>query len=365
MPESAAILLSRQALRPCARTAWVRRAREAVELLKEKRITLLSSTGMTTWELLTAQASLYKIPVNIYLVCSPNEDFSRRRALCIEEFDLDGNDTEFTPILINDIKLSKEDKMSLRDRRIIDAADILMPLSINPDGNMARLLEQYGDKEILRDFEIKYEKRQNTLAYEIDPMRLSTEIVSAGDKYLFHWTRTFNTAWPGERLIDFYRAVLINPVYPRGAFETLMRILTMKKIMASGRHMPGDVKTVSFSASSPVELLPLMTWRARYRQMSFEPYGLGVRKETALAHGVQPVRYYEKKRLVDIEKNDRWLYQSAGLISDWRREKEYRFRGDFIFDYIKPNDIIAVCRTKNEARALENTAGFNTISFTE
>ena len=363
--KTAAVLLSRQALRPCARTNWVRRAREAVELLKEKRLTLLSSSGMTTWEMLTALASIYKIPVNMYLICSSNEDFYRQQAFLIEQFDLDENNTDFTPVLITDDGNLKEDKMTARDKHIIEDADLLIPVSIKKDGNMARLLKQNGGKEIMRDFEITYEKRQSPLTYKIDPARLSADIVSLNDKYLFHWTRTFNTAWPGERLIDFYRDILSRPVYPRSAFETLKRILTDKKIAASGRHMPGGEKTVSFSASSPVELLPLMKWRARYRQMSFEPYGLGIRRETALARGVRPVRYYEKKLPAEIEKDKRWLCQSAGRISDWRREKEYRWRGDFFFDDIPSDDIIAVCLNKNEARALENTTGLKTISFTE
>ena len=319
LPKAAAVLLSRQALRPCARTNWVRRAREAVELLKENRLVLLSSTGMTTWEMLTALASIHKIPVKMYLICSSIEDFSRQRASVLEQFDLDKNYVEFTPVLTNDNDDSKEDKMTVRDKRIIEDTDILIPLSIRKGGNMSRLLEQNDGKEIIRDFEITYEKRQNPLAYEIDPARLSADIVSLNDRYLFHWTRTFNTAWPGERLIDFYRDILTSPVYPRSAFDTLKRILTLKKIIASGRHMPGGERTVSFSASSPVELLPLMTWRARYRQMSFEPYGLGIRRETALARGLLPVRYYEKKPPVDIDKDKRWLCQSAGRISDWRR----------------------------------------------
>ena len=365
LPKTAALLLSRQALRPCARTNWVRRALEAVKLLKENRLVLLSSTGMTTWEMLTTLGSIYKMPVNLYLICSSNEDFSRQREYAFEQFDLDDNNTEFTPVLIEDNDYSKEDKMTARDKRIIEAADLLIPVSIKKGGNMARLLKQNGGKEIIRDFEITYEKRQKPLAYEIDPSRLSADIFSLSDKYLFHWTRTFNTAWPGERLIDYYRDILSNPVYPRSAFDTLKRILTLRKIISSGKHMPGGVQTVSFSASSPVELLPLMKWRARYRQMSFEPYGLGIRRETTLERGVLPVRYYEKKPPVEIDKEEHWLCQSIGRVSDWRREKEYRLRGDFYFDDIKTDDIVAVCLYKKEARALENATDFRSVAFTE
>ncbi len=66
-PNTAAILLSRQPLRPCGQTPWVTKVVEAVSWIREQKLTLLSSVGMQTWEMITAVGSRLNLDMNIYL----------------------------------------------------------------------------------------------------------------------------------------------------------------------------------------------------------------------------------------------------------------------------------------------------------
>jgi hypothetical protein len=111
--------------------------------------------------------------------------------------------------------------------------------------------------------------------------------------------------------------------------------------MASGEHV------VSFTGHSPQEFMPFMRWRKRYNEMSFEPYGIGIKRSKALAYGFEPVIYSDK-----IPKNDglhRWLYQTSGRRGNWLAEKEYRCSGSVHLNNFAIEDIIVICFHKDEA----------------
>ncbi len=359
------ILLSRQPLRPCSQTGWIRQSQAAVRRLKEDNYTLLSSVGMATWEMLTALASLHQMPLKLYLPAVSHEDFLKKKAYYRTQFDLADTLTEYMPVIIENRNKTKEEIWTQRDKRLVGEADLLLPVSIKEGGHISDLIKACPEKKISFDYKIDYEYRGIPLAYEIERGRIKAETAALAEQYLIHWTRTANTAWPEERLLDYYRDILKSEEYPRNARATLLRILTDKKIYASKKNMPARTATVSFSALSPLELQPLMKWRARYRQMAFEPYGLGIKKETALRRGVVPVGYYDRLDNRKKEYTRDWRYQSTGRITDWRNEKEYRFKGDFCFDGIANDDLIAVCRYGEEARMIETVTGIKTFSFTE
>ncbi|MCM2272625.1 MAG: hypothetical protein NDJ18_08750, partial [candidate division Zixibacteria bacterium] len=77
MARRAAILLSRQPLRPCGATPWVRNTVAAVRSLKERDLRICGSVGMQTWELITASAALEAVPLRCYLLTSNQPAASR------------------------------------------------------------------------------------------------------------------------------------------------------------------------------------------------------------------------------------------------------------------------------------------------
>ena len=108
-------------------------------------------------------------------------------------------------------------------------------------------------------------------------------------------------------------------------------------------------------------ILPLMKWRSRYRQMSFEPYGIGIEKTTAIQLGIVPVHYYRKKEYP--KDKPPWQLQSQGMKTDWKQEAEYRYPGDFNLSDIEPKKVAYFCHTRDEADFIEKSFGIRSYAF--
>ena len=362
---SAAILLSRQPLRPSGADAWVKQTRNAILWVKANSLVLHSSIGMQTWELITALASSEGIPLTL-LIPAPTEEYREMRRVALKQFHLDKENVTFRALLPDKGEVYDKHKfMQERDRLIVRNADVLLPLSIRPDGQMSRLLAEGRDegKPIIGSWKVEYETREKTLGYSIRDEHLTDEIRRCGDEYLVHWTRGSNSPWPTEDAIDYYLAIVRSKSYPRSGLDTLCSIVEKRKIVASSRNMPEHTPTVSFSCLPPRELAGLITWRARRRLMSFEPYGIGLEREYASKLGIQPVRYYNRDsdRPSDVPV---WLTQSTGVKTDWRQEREYRNKGDFEFSEIPKDKLVCFTRTEGQATQLQDATGIRTIGFT-
>lgn len=361
--KSAAILLSRQALRPSGTTAWIKQSVAAVRWVKNHQMTLCSSWGTQTWELLTALASMEKIPLIIFLPVT-GDDFQQLKQFITIQFELDSKLIRFVPIC-RERKISKESRWHQRDQAVFKAADILVPVSLRPDGFMNHCLHQQKlpGQIIETGFLIDYGKRKRSLSYRLPVKDINPRLHRIKDKYLIHWTRTTNMAWPTEKLIDYYRAVIESNDYPRSAFNTLINILMTRKIVASVKNMPSKTPTVSFSALHPVEVLPLIKWRARFRHMSFEPYGVGIEKNHAYSMGVLPVHYYDREKDRPQAVNYFWLLQSIGRKTDWQAEKEFRCLGDFDFSAVAKRWLCVFCYTPEEADIIKRKTKIRPIPF--
>ena len=103
-----------------------------------------------------------------------------------------------------------------------------------------------------------------------------------------------------------------------------------------------------------------MKWRARYREMSFEPFGIGIERDWALVNGIKPVDYKEKS---GKPQTDVWLSQSKGAISDWQKEDEYRCLGDFNLSRVPREKLAAFCLNKEEARLISTRFGVRSFPF--
>lgn len=349
-------------MHPHGGMSWVKNIVSAVKWLKRNNISLVSSCGMQTWEMVTAVASLNNIEQTIVVPAASESDFESLKAYLTDQFALDTSRVDFIPLIYD--TLSQKERQVLRDEKVVEACDILIPVSIKENGNMAKLLTQAlgKNKNVVTSFKTEYVKKEQPLAYKIDISQLNPKIKMIKNEYVVHWTRSANSAWPDERLIDYYRAVINSREYPRDAFSALMNIIESRCIKSSKKNMPGKVSAISFTGLSPVEVIPLMKWRARYRQMSFEPYGIGIKREYGLKLGIKPVLYYDKKE--DLPKTVlMWLTQSIGKFTDWRNEKEFRYLCDFHLEDIPENRLVLFTYTKEEACFLENKTGITTVSF--
>lgn len=319
---------------------------------------------MQTWELLTSLASLEQIEQTLFVPAADRDEFERLKKSAIAQFDLNPDLVDFVRVVCEEKNATKEKLWLQRDKMVLEAADVLIPISLRKEGHMDLLLSQFSrqGKRVEDRFRVDYQKRVQPMAYSIRTEQLNPELLQVANRYLIHWTKAANSAWPTERLIDYYKAVVECDSYPRSAFCTLMNILTTRKIVATPKNMPMGIPTVSFSGLPPIDVVPLIRWRSRFSQMSFEPYGIGIKKEYAMSKGVNPVRYYHKN-CEHPPDSEAWLWQSVGEKGDWRTEQEYRHKGDFDLTAIPSNRLLALCHTEREAGIIEKSAGLQAVSF--
>ncbi|MDG5815810.1 hypothetical protein QA601_12030 [Chitinispirillales bacterium ANBcel5] len=350
---SAVCLISRQPLYPNKKTAWVSTAQKAVSFLKDGGYTLITSTGMQTWELLTALGRQYSLPMKVLVPESDKKSFTDKSMQIRFQFDLSEQLTEFIPVSQT---IKATEFLKLRDRFAVESADLLLPLSIRPEGSFEKLLLNTDKKKVDWRFFTGYPKneRKGLKSYHLQELPESFR-----GRYFIHWTRSFKSAWPTEKLIDYYNDIINNEHYPRCAFETLKNIILSGKIVSSKRHMPKPFSCVSFTSSSPSQFSSLMRWRKRYREMSFEPYGIGVERTFGEKLGICAVKYQTYGK--ELHKNERWKYLNSSIKGDWKREQEYRFCGDFLLKGIPEHKLACFCPTEKECRELEERFGLKTF----
>ncbi len=360
MAGRAAILISRQSLRPSGQTPWVASTVKAISWVKANDLSLNSSVGMQTWELVTALASHDRIPLTLYIPSRFNQSNSSDEIT--RQFAPAADHVEFIPVHTAE-KDSKEQELTARDTQVVSDADVLLPISVRPGGHMHKLIDEARaqGKQIVEEFTVSWKQPREEIISHFDQCSINPEIDVYSSGYLIHWTRTPHGQWPGERAIDYYLEMSQCERFPRSAFDTLRRIVRDGRLLASPRHMPSNIPTVAFSALAPRDLIPLMRWRARYAEMSFEPYGIGIRKENASKLGIRPAIYYAGSKPAEFESSP-WLCQSIGTRTDWRQEAEYRHQGDLTLN-ISPRDIILFCKTAEEAEQLKLEFGIPAVNL--
>jgi len=218
-----------------------------------------------------------------------------------------------------------------------------------------------SDKTIIDSFMVHYESNAVPLKYSLSNNILNQKLISLKNEYVIHWTRSAKTCWPEETKDSYFNAMITSSHYPRGAFDTLKNMLITGRIRGSSSHIINNHRVVSFSGCSPEEFVPLMRWRSRYKCMSFEPYGIGIKKEFALRVGIRPVIYTDKT--ITEETDESWLYQSKGKIGNWVKEDEYRFKGDLALCDIPLSQLICFCLYEYQSNIIQELSGIRTIHF--
>lgn len=354
-------------MQPTGADDWVRRTVEAVEFVSHHNWMLLTSVGMPTWDIVTTLGVMANLPM---IICAPVPLGLDDKVVMGSWRDQFGwNDEIVFPapvIMVQGGPKATEMACSLRDHALIYEADVILPVSLRRGGNLQTMLIESKRPSARVDdrFAIPYTRSPKSVGYTIERHTLNPDLNKFENSWLIHWTRASNTAWPTERLCDFYHDIINTNDYPRSAYHTLRNILARKRIIASGRHMPSGEPCVSLSSLSPEQAVDLMRWRSRYRQMSFEPYGVAVPRELSERLNIAPVAYYDGRLPKDVSEADRWRWQSAGKIGDWTAEHEFRHRGDIDLSQIAKESLRVITRTQNEATAIEKEFGLESISMT-
>ncbi len=353
-----AIVNSRQSKRPCRRDPWVEGTCRAVTAYAERGAVFITSVGMNTWEL--AVYLVGKLGGRQVILtepsCEPGE--------IISSFELDPKRT----LILGPFDSGRRvviDSPHARDELAVSLADVVVPISIRPQGFFEKTLGAASSRGRAVDtlYATTFSPATDQPHYDFKAHRFNPALAVSWD-YLTHWTRSHHGPLPGETAASFYRDLLESNEYPRSALRVLQRIVREGCIRASDRFIRGGYAVVSLTAHDPITATKLMRWRRRYVYYNFEPYGIAVTREAALTHGVRPVVYGDDSVFEALIESDRPFFQKAGSkVADWTPEAEWRHRGDFLLSDLPKDQVRVFVFRPEEVNVISEAADLEVVSL--
>jgi hypothetical protein len=153
--------------------------------------------------------------------------------------------------------------------------------------------------------------------------------------WLSHTTRAIRGAWPDQSQ-DEYIAELLDSRggVPHTACESLLRIASQQRLIATGQGIRGGTRVVCFT-EVPLDDLPRMrVYRPHRGRWDFEPFGIAILREWLAQRGARPVIYGDEDTWQSLRASERPFFQRrtsvgrSGRAYDWSVEKEWRYMGD-------------------------------------
>ncbi|SYZ74832.1 hypothetical protein TRIP_C90460 [Candidatus Zixiibacteriota bacterium] len=360
------ILNSRQTLRPFGNDAWITNTEKAVLESKERGAIILTSIGMSSWEMTLYLASRHKVRLMIYIPLAPDENADRVTKGIIEGFHLDDGLIGWRFLECDKKRSKKSNFQELRDRTMMREADLIFPVSIRSGGNLDEQLRmaRANGAAVEDNFRVEYQRDHRICKISVDKNKIDPEIDMLLDDYLIHWTKSSNGPWPGETSFQFYQAIAgCEDHYARSALDTLIRIVLERKLRASSRHYRTEYPAVPFSSLKPSAAAALMRWRARYQEMTFEPYGIAIRADFAEKLSIKRVFYGHRDMYQYLDTEDRPYFQNMGIRGDWTPEKEYRHIGDLDLSKLRSDDSILIVNHAEERDRFRDISDLPVVSY--
>lgn len=361
------ILNSRQTKTPSGNDPWVSQTIKAVKYASENDYTLLTGTGMNTWELACWASGLYDTAQIIISHIRSADQIPGIIENILSEFALKPARTAWLFYKSDEDARSPKANWPIRDKLALEIAHKILPVSIRPGGNLMTLIDKYQfneNVEIINDFKCDYDIKKQEQIFK--PDHVQAAVPRKKWNFITHWTRTCHGPWPGETSAEFYKTLAESKnQYPNNTLETLKHILREDLIRGSGKNLRAGLSGVSFSSLHPADVLALMGWRKRLVRWNFEPYGIAISRPAAIAAGIQPVIYGRPELYEQLVKTDKPYFQSEGADGgSWRDEKEWRYLGDINLGILNPADMRIIVFRPAEIGALRGLTEASVVSFT-
>lgn len=347
----AAILNSSQSKTPCGDDPWIRGSVQAVDYLLGNKYTVVSSIGLSTWELIVYLVARKN---GSQIIVSPYADDDKGSSVfkkTLAQFDLDITKTAMVFVKPDSDSKKPKSNWFKRDKAVISLTELILPVSIRHNGKLDALIKD-SDKIINTNFQTDYVKPG------VKPPRYDIKNISShlpGRDFITHWTRTYHGPWPDETKAGFYNK-LINSgsIYPNNAFSSLKNIIIKKAIRGSSNRIRDKIRCVGFSDLDSHKMLSQMRWLPKRVNWNFEPYGIAIRKSVADKIGIKPVIYGNDIDYKDLQSKDKPYFQHVGAKDvDWSIEKEWRKIGDVDLSLIDSDDLAYIIWSEKEANLLQ------------
>ncbi len=141
--------------------------------------------------------------------------------------------------------------------------------------------------------------------------------------YLSHWTRAATGPWPDQSEADFVRDLLGHPERRlRSALDVLQRILSMERLLASGRLIRCNTPVVCFTAQPLERFRDRTVYRPHLGRWDFTAFGLCFDRDWLVSQGARQVIYGDEQTWKDLDDGDRAFFQPARRRRSRGRERE-------------------------------------------
>lgn len=361
------VLNSRQSKTPVVTDEWVANTIAAVIHASEiKEAEIVSSIGLITWDLVTWQTGELGVTLDLVVPRTGKGGEEEITESILRDYALVPDRVRWHFIDVPPSSAKAKSWWSERDQRVIELAELALPVSIRPYGQLNELLCSTAfTGKIDRQFQIPYQPRPHHPRKLVEIDRLNPALHDWPKDFLIHWTRACHGPWPGETRASFFEdLVQSGNRYCRSAFTTLERIVRERKIRASSWRIAGDRPAVAFTELAPIESLPLMRWRARWARWSFEPYGIAVHRDWAISRGVRPVRYVTESKWRAQSSEERLFCHRIGQkAGEWPAEREWRCLGDFSLTDAPTDALRVIVQHGAETALLPEVQGTPIIAF--
>lgn len=361
-----AILNSRQSKTPVGGDPWVRSTQAACEYAAGQEWIVVSSVGMNTWELATWATARCGGTLELVLPAQGDRELGEYRETVTGDFGIASERIRWHTLPGMPYGRGGKSWWGPRDRCVTERADVLLPISVRPGGQLAQLIEEKRDGQTVdRRFAVPYEPVAHHLRDPVDFARLSEAVRNWEGNFVIHWTRACHGPWPGETRAQFYAdAVGSGDRYCRSGLDTLKQIVTEQKIRASAWRIAGARPMVALTALTPVESIPLMRWRSRWARWSFEPYGIAISRRWAREQGLKPVKYVTESEWKSLTGSEKPFCHRVGRNAGaWPAEREWRLEGNLELSSIPSALMRVIVRDHGETSIIRDLTEAAVVSF--
>jgi hypothetical protein len=395
-----AIVTSRLARRLDQWGGWFDYFHSAAAVIQARRAVLLTAEGTAGERFARSAAqrlSLHRLAIR---APRPGEQLHNWLARLLAEFSADEcpapAEIWLSPAIVTGgiHRPSAEEPVPLRDEALVALADELYAVHVRRGGNVERLIRacllacpaqrarvhlpvqpQLVAPELARELidlgaeawhaaESPRTAATSRLAppASVHPSRdaeILTSLPSGPWSFLSHTTRAIHGPWP-DQSEDEYAAELLatRGGDARTARATLLRIVSQRRMIASGRGIRRGARVVCFTEIPLAELSGFRTYRPHRGRWDFEPYGICIRRKWLEPRGARPVIYGDERTWQALDASLRPFFQrrSSGPDNqptyDWSIEREWRHVGDVPLDCLPADAAMLFVPDRGDADAL-------------
>ena len=355
------VLNSARSKYPLGSDQWIQETVRAIDSLSAGQVTMLTSVEPVMWDLVTYLAGRSGMNLKFLVPWHDCEKSRRRYSELLTSFGIGEN--RATPMFLDDgTTAAGKEVWRERDWAALQKADVICPVSIRPGGRLESLLAGGGyHADFWQEFRIPWEEQDpagRIPRYDFSGRR--PKPFPPGD-WLIHWTRASQGPWPDEPKRAFFSDMLAEPDrFVRSAPDTLARLLSENRLRASSWNLPVGSSAIAFTALDPHGAFPLMRWRKRFVRYNFEPYGIAVSRDTAIACGAKEVAYVDDP---ESENSDRLFVHAKGEKVDWSDEQEWRLPGDLDLNDLPEKSYFAIVPDQGDAERLRERLGGDEVGI--